>query len=293
MTRESLLKGTTIKTTSDNRRAEALTAAKAGRTEAFENLAIVIDDMGEEIAEGHPKEIDGLNAETAFLNQLREGLEGNGSRIATLFANSGATQAQPQALGESEDRQRADQAEQQLRMVQAHQERLRAEARQASDLQAQLDIKGRELTTVRSQLSDARGTIGTLTNDLEEATTAKTEAERLLREAQATIGTLTTERDDAIAAKERAEISADAWHQTAVELGYIEPGSQPEPDPEPEPDAPADQSDTGSQPADDNAGILSDDGGLAGGDEPPAPRRTRFPRQRGSRRQSPDTDQSN
>jgi DNA repair exonuclease SbcCD ATPase subunit len=237
MTRESLLKGSVWKTESDERRSTMLTEAQAERQNAFSNLIILIDDQAEDIAEQHSKPLAGVQAETAYLQQLRQGLEGSSDRITAFFAEGSASQAQPQAINEAE--QRVIEVEQQLEQAEANQDRLRDEARRASTLQARLDQVEAENTRLQRELDQARRNndkpnplsekVAELEEQLNAATTEK-------EEEKAEVARIKGELDRVTSDKEAAESSANDWRQKAIEHGYVEPGSQPDPDPNPEPD---------------------------------------------------------
>ncbi len=229
-TRKSLLAGTSWKTESDNRRAASLAEAEQNRGQAMTDLVVTIDDMSEAIAERHEKPVDALNAETAFLSQFREMLVTNGDRVTAFFANgyqqAGADQAQVQQL------------QGQVQSLTASQDRLRDEARHASNLQARLDQAEAENARLQRELDQAHrdadqpNPLQARVDELE----AQLSTEIAEKEAaQAEVTRLQGELDQAVADKETAEHSANHWHQQAVDLGYVEPDSQPEPDPAPDP----------------------------------------------------------
>lgn len=212
MARESLLKGTSFKTTSDDRRAVALEEAQQGRSTAFENLVIVIDDMAESISEGHDKPIDGLTAEKAFLEQLTEGLTSNGGRITQHFANGYAVSDD---AGELESvRGELGTAQQQLVEVEQTNAELRRSATEASNLQAQLLV-------LQQELIDERAKVTALQTEVSQLTTEKADLERELNEEK------------------------QAHGRTKDELGELRqqrvdpPSPSPQPDPEPPAAAPS------------------------------------------------------
>ena len=243
--RESLLKGTTFKTTSDSRRALALKEAETARTNAFQDLVIVIDDMAEDISEAHTKPIDGLNAETAFLRQFGEMITTNGDRLTQHFAN-GYAQAD-NALGELETvRGELGSVQRQLAESQQTNEALRRSAYEASDIQSHLAVAQRELI-------DAQEEINRLRREADKPNPLQNEVDQLRAVNARLLGSLQTEK----AEHKKTKAMLAEYEQAPVR--------QPEPPTDTAPSGGPDAPEPANAP--DN-GILNDNGGLAAGEEP-------------------------
>jgi len=286
-TRKSLLAGTSWKTESDSRRAASLAEAEQNRNQAMTDLVVTIDDMSEAIAEQHPKPVDALSAESAFLNQLRDTLVVSGDRITAFFANgyqpAGVDQTQVHELSS-----RNQELEQELAAVQGNQDDLQRSAQRASDLQIQVNELEREQSRLQTEVATLTDENARLRGELDRAESDKEAAvessnawqsqteslRQQLISANARITDLQQEKDGAVDA-------ATHWHTIALAHGYEEHPSSDQPD---DPD----ESAAGSQPAaeepdqvdEPQTRLIDTENGTFRGEQPEAPATGETPRQR-------------
>jgi|GEM_PF-3182200 len=200
-------------------------------TDAVADAHGALIGIAESAASRHSKPVDARNAAATLLEHFAQGVAIHGDRIVDSIGQmeqqtDGANQAQVQQL------------QGQVQALTASQDRLRDEARHASNLQARLDQAEAENARLQRELDQAHrdadqpNPLQTRVDELEaQLRTATADKEA----AQAENTRLQGELDQAVADKEAAEQSANHWHQQAVDLGYVEPGSQPAPDPTPGP----------------------------------------------------------
>lgn len=246
--RESLLKGSVWKTQSDEKRSRALTKAKEERGNAFTRLAIVIDDTSEDISERHPKTVDGLNAETAYLTAVGDWLETNRPRLVTHFAN-GYAEGAPLELGVTQVPVDQTALQSQIRELESAQDELSREALNSSNLKAENQVLTSTISTLQAEITRLQEERDQLRRDadqpspltlqvsgllrqLSEANAATQEAETELHAAQGRIAELENDLIEAKGLKDEAIESAHRWHDIARAHGYVDSSEPDHPEPE-------------------------------------------------------------